>query len=727
MAPDYGHEGAPLVVGDTMYLVTPYPNIAYALDLSKPGAPIKWSFAPNPSPMAIGKACCDAVLRGWALADGKLIYNLLDAHTVAVDAKTGKEVWRTKMDNVENGATMTMSAAVYGGKVFVGNSGGELGVHGWLAALDVKTGKELWRAYNTGPDDQAKIGADYNPFYDWMKGKDLGATTWPQGMAVHGGSASWGWVTYDPDLNLIYYGTSNPSPRVPAQRPGLNLCSAAVWARDADTGMAKWAYQFTPHDQWDYDGVNENVLIDIPYQGQTRKVLVQFNRNGFAYTIDRQTGEVLVAQPFGNLNWATGIDMKTGQPIVNPAMQPKPGIKLQNACPTDIGVKDWQPSAFSPRTGLLYTGMFNICMDVTDHRQSYIAGTPYDGMEMTRHAGPGGNWGAFIAWDPVHGKKAWEIPEKFMVMSGALTTASDLVFYGTVDGWFRAVNAVTGEVLWSQKLGSGIVSPPITYMGPDGAAVRRHLYRRRRRRDGREPASRFPAARQHALRIQPRTELDPRRARHEDDRCRRCIPTASQARTETGKDAQMRAALLVLMIAGASVSGCGQHTHADAEAATDAPASAAIPGGDIAGGSESHAGAAISNPVEGQPAAIAEGKRLFVQMNCAGCHGYTLGGSMGPNLTDRYWRYGGTPGAIFASIADGHPKGMPAWAKALPDDEIWQLVAYIQSFGGATPPADFQSGLQGDETPKSGSPGGGTGAHSGARGAESKAAQTANP
>ncbi|HEX7946432.1 MAG TPA: PQQ-binding-like beta-propeller repeat protein [Phenylobacterium sp.] len=322
----YGHEGAPLVADNTMYLVTPYPNIAYALDLTKPGAPIKWSFAPNPSPMAIGKACCDAVLRGWALADGKLIYNLLDAHTVAVDAKTGQEVWRTKMDNVENGATMTMAATAYGDKVYVGNSGGEMGVHGWLAALDVKTGKEVWRAYNTGPDDQVKIGADYKPFYAWLKGKDLGETTWPKGMAVHGGSASWGWVSYDPELNLIYYGTANPSPRVPAQRPGLNLFSAAVWARDADTGMARWAYQFTPHDQWDYDGVNENVLIDIPWQGRTRKALVQFNRNGFAYTIDRQTGEVLVAAPFGNLNWATGIDLKTGQPIVNPAMQPKPNI-----------------------------------------------------------------------------------------------------------------------------------------------------------------------------------------------------------------------------------------------------------------------------------------------------------------------------------------------------------------------------------------------------------------
>lgn len=464
----YGHEGAPLVVGDTMYLVTPFPNIAYALDLTKPGPSVKWAYYPQPSPQAIGKACCDAVLRGWALADGKLIYNVLDGHTIAVDANTGKLVWRIQMSNIFTGATTTMPVFVVGKKVFVGNSGGEMGVHGWIAALDVDTGKELWRAYSTGPDSQVKIGSDFKPYYSWMKGKDLGVSSWPAGMWKQGGAAVWGWVSYDPVLNLIYYGTSNPSPRVPAQRPGLNLWSSTVFARDPDTGMAKWAYQFTPHDQWDYDGVNENVLISVPIGGKVHKALVQFNRNGFAYTIDRETGQVLVAKPFGNLNWATGIDMKTAQPIVNPAMQPQPGIELKNACPTDIGVKDWQPSAFSPRTGLLYAGTQNVCMDVTDHIQSYIPGTPYDGMEMKRHPGPGGNWGEFIAWDPVHGKKVWGIKEQFMTLSGALATASDLVFYGTVDGWFRAVDARTGKVLWSEKLGSGVIGQPITYTGPDG-------------------------------------------------------------------------------------------------------------------------------------------------------------------------------------------------------------------------------------------------------------------
>ena len=201
-------------------------------------------------------------------ANGKIIYNLLDMHTVAVDAKTGKEVWRTKMGDVTHGETMTMAPLVVGDKVYVGNSGGELGVWGWLAALDVDTGKQLWRAYSTGTDEQVKIGPDFKPFYSWMKGKDLGKTSWPPGMDRTGAGSVWAWVSYDPETNLIYYGTSNPSPRVPAQRPGYNLWTSAIFARDATTGMAKWAYQFTPHDQWDYDGVNENVLIDITVPGQ---------------------------------------------------------------------------------------------------------------------------------------------------------------------------------------------------------------------------------------------------------------------------------------------------------------------------------------------------------------------------------------------------------------------------------------------------------------------------
>jgi alcohol dehydrogenase (cytochrome c) len=462
-----GHEAAPLVVGDTMYVVTPFPDVLYALDLTRAGEPIKWIFRPNPTPMAKGKACCDSVNRGVAYADGKLIYNVLDDHTVAVDAKTGKEAWRTKMGNVETGETMTMAPFVVGNKVLVGDSGGEMGVWGWIAALDVKTGKELWRAYSTGSDKNVRIGDDFKPFYDRLRGKDLGVSTWPAGMWKHGAGSVWAWISYDPQLNLIYYGTSNPGPRVPDQRPGDNLWTSTIFARDADTGMARWAYQTTPHDEWDYDAVNETILMDLPMTGGVRKVLVHFDRNAYAYTIDRTTGEVLEAAPFAYQNWSTGFDMKTGTPIVNRDKEPHPNVKLVNVCPPDIGGKDWEPSAASPRTGLVYAAIFNICMNVTDNTVGYIPSTPFDGMNMTRYPAPGGNLGEFIAWNPATGKKVWSVKETYMAMSGVLATAGDVVFYGTTDGWFRAVDARTGKVLWSQKLGSGIIGQPMTFLGPD--------------------------------------------------------------------------------------------------------------------------------------------------------------------------------------------------------------------------------------------------------------------
>jgi len=466
----YGHEGAPLVVGDTMYVVTPFPNVAYAVDLSKPGLPIKWAYKPNPDPVAIGKACCDAVNRGPTYADGKLVYALLDGEAVAVDTKTGKPVWRTRLGNpAVDGMTITMSPLVVGNVVLVGDSGGEMGVRGVLTALDLNTGKELWRAYSTGPDADVKIGPGFHAPYPWLNGKDLGVSSWPAEAWKRGGATIWGWISYDPDLNLIYSGTSNPSPRVPAQRPGDNLWSSAVFARNPQTGDAKWAFQFTPHDQWDYDGVNENVLIDAVIGGQTRKLMVHLDRNGFGYTMDRATGQILIAKPFAPINWASGIDPATGRPIVNPDKEAKVGEKVMDICPTHIGSKDWQPMAFSPRTGLIYADVFNICMDLTDHKVAYIPGTPYDGMDLQTHAGGHtGKWGEFIAWNPLTGQRVWSIPENFITMSGVLATAGDVVFYGTSDGWFRAVDARSGKVLWSQKLGSGINGQPMTYLGPDG-------------------------------------------------------------------------------------------------------------------------------------------------------------------------------------------------------------------------------------------------------------------
>lgn len=464
----HGHEAAPLVVGSTMYLVTPFPNVLYALDLAQPGGQIKWTYRPRPDRAAQGVACCDVVNRGAAYSDGRVIINTLDNHTIAVDAETGAEIWKTKLGDINRGESMTMAPLVVKDKVLVGNSGGEFGVRGWLTALFVSTGEIAWRAYSTGPDADVLIGDDFSPFYESDRGKDLGVTTWPADMWRIGGGTVWGWISYDPDLNLIYYGTGNPGPWNPEQRPGDNKWTAGIFARDADTGQARWAYQWSPHDQYDYDGVNELVLLDLPIGDRVRKVLVRPERNGFVYVLDRETGEVLSADPFVHTTAATGVDLSTGRPIEVESKKTGFGRVVRDICPAAPGGKDWQPSAWSPRTGLLYMPHNNLCMDMEGLEANYIAGTPFVGARVVMKAGPGGHRGEFTAWDPVARKAAWKITERFPAWSGAVVTAGDVVFYGTMDRWFKAVNARTGELLWQHQVGSGIVGQPISYRGPDG-------------------------------------------------------------------------------------------------------------------------------------------------------------------------------------------------------------------------------------------------------------------
>ena len=463
-----GHEAAPLVVGSTMYLVTPFPNILYAFDLSRPGAPIKWKYDPKPLGASKGVACCDLVNRGAAYAGGRVFFNTLDGRTIAVDAESGEPKWITQLGDINKGETITMAPLVVKDKVLVGNSGGEFGVRGWLTALDAGTGKIAWRAYSTGPDKDVLIGPGFKPHYAMDQGKDLGITTWPGEGWRTGGGTVWGWLSYDPELNLIYYGTSNPGPWNPDQRPGDNKWTAGMFARVPETGEARWFYQTSPHDLFDHDGVNELVLADLTVNGQARKVAMRADRNGLLYVLDRTTGEVLSAAPFGFVNSNKGVDMQTGRLIEVKEKQTTQGIVVRDICPAAPGMKDWQPMSFSPRTGLLYIPHQNLCEDVEAMSASYIAGTPYVGASVVYKPGPGGNRGALTAWDPAQAKIAWEVKENFPVWSGTVVTAGDVVFYGTMDGWFKAVNAKTGAPLWQFKCGSGIIGQPITYKGPDG-------------------------------------------------------------------------------------------------------------------------------------------------------------------------------------------------------------------------------------------------------------------
>jgi PQQ-dependent dehydrogenase (methanol/ethanol family) len=464
-----GHEGQPLVVNQTMYVVTPYPNVLYAFDLAQPSYPLKWKYRPAVDPNSLGIACCDAINRGAFFADGKVVYNTLDGHTVAIDAATGREIWNTKVADISDGETTPMAPFIVKDRVIVGPSGGEFGIHGWAKALDLTTGKVVWTAFNEGSDaDMLARAGTFKPFYD--KGADLGLTSWPKDVWQKAGAPVWGWFSYDPGLDLVYYGVGNPGPYNPEQRLGDNKWTNSVLARRPGDGSLVWAYQFTPHDNWDYDSNAEMILADLTVQGKPRKVLVHFDKNGFAYTIDRGTGELLVAEPFVSLNWAKRIDLATGRPVLDSSKftgASKGNVKY--ICPSLEGGKSpASPAAYSPRTGLFYVSTVNLCMDYQAEVRARIRGTPFIGANTPYVAGPGGNMGAFIAWDAAQGKRVWEIKEKYPVWSGVLTTGGDLVFYGTLDGWLKAVSARTGAVLWKFKVGSGVVAAPITFTGADG-------------------------------------------------------------------------------------------------------------------------------------------------------------------------------------------------------------------------------------------------------------------
>jgi len=465
---DKGHEAAPLVIGNTMYVLTPFPNTLYALDLTRPRDPPKWVYRAPEVKAAQGVACCDVVNRGATYNNGRLFFNTLDGQVVAVDAATGREMWRTKLADINKGETITMAPLVAEGLVVAGSSGGELGVRGWLAALNEGNGALAWKAYSTGPDNDVLIGADFHPFYAGDRGRDLGVSTWPPDAWKIGGGNPWGWISYDPALHLLFSGTGNPGPWNPEQRPGDNKWTAGLFARDIRTGQARWYYQSSPHDLFDHDDINESVLLDMPFNGQMRPVLIRPGRTGLMYVMDRRTGEVLSADPYTTVNSNRGVDMRTGRLIPVAEKEPHTGRITRHICPAPPGGKDWNPSAFSPRTGLLYVPHLNLCMDEGVMNANYIAGTPYLGAEVRMYPGDGGNRGFFTAWDPIHRRAVWRVRESLPVWSGALATGGDVIFYGTMDGWFKALDARTGKLLWKFHCESGIIGQPISYRGPDG-------------------------------------------------------------------------------------------------------------------------------------------------------------------------------------------------------------------------------------------------------------------
>ena len=445
-------EATPLVVDGVMYTVLA-PNHVAALDAAT--GRLFWMYSPRLSPLA--RVCCGRVNRGLAILGDTLFMGTIDGHLIAIDAKNGKPIWDVALSKPELGYSLTMAPLIVKDKVIMGPAGGEYGIRGFIAAFDAKTGREAWR-FNTVPAPG-----------------DPGHETWPASSNAweHGGGSIWVTGSYDPELNLMYFGTGNPGPDWNADpRPGDNLYTDSVVALNPDTGRLAWHYQFTPHDEFDYDSTQVPVLADLAWQGRTRKVMLWANRNGFWYVLDRSNGQFLQGKPFVRVNWAEGIDEK-GKPkrVLNASPE---GTLVY---PNNQGATNWYSPSYSPRTGLFYIpSWMDTYSTYTKGPVEYKEGNQYVGRFPTMtvpalRTGPGAintrtpqeGWGAIQAFDPKTAELKWQFKMADVTDSGVLTTASDLVFAGGREGHFFALDARTGAQLWTGSVGGQVSAGPMSY------------------------------------------------------------------------------------------------------------------------------------------------------------------------------------------------------------------------------------------------------------------------
>jgi alcohol dehydrogenase (cytochrome c) len=438
----------PLVIGDTMYVASHTHTLAVDTLTGRQ----KWKAQIELPADINGYLCCGIHSRGLAALDGVLYRTTIDAHVMALSMADGKVLWRQKAADYKQGYSLTHAPLIAGGVLITGISGGEYGARGFLKGWDLKNGQEKWHRWTTAAPGE--------------KGGD----TWNPGRYQNGGAPTWLTGTYDPELDLVYWGTGNGGPWNAATRGGDALYICSVLALRPSTGEVVWHYQFSPGDPYDYDGVNELVLGELPFNGRDTKVLMQANRNGYFYVLDRASGKLLSASPFARkITWANGIDMATGRPIDTPmtaqVRKTEVGADFIEVWPSAFGGKNWMPMSFDPKRRLAFLNRIDLGMKVKYVKQERAPGPNwYLGLELGGFVGPDdGNRGALVAWDPVSGRKAWEVLNKSPFWAGVMSTASGLVFTGSQTGEFMAFDAANGRKLWSFQTGSGITGLPIAW------------------------------------------------------------------------------------------------------------------------------------------------------------------------------------------------------------------------------------------------------------------------
>ncbi len=441
-ADDRSEESQPLVYQGVIYVTT---NAATMAIDAKTGKQI-WKTKVEYPPETPRLTCCGIINRGAAIQDGKLFRTTLDANVIALDMKTGKELWRQKAAEIKEGYSMTVAPLIADGVVLTGVSGAEFGTRDFIDGWDPETGKHLWRTYSIPTPDEP------------------GGDTWKGDTWKLGGGSTWITGSYDPELKTVYWGIGNPGPFNAAGRPGDNLFTCSVVALDPKTGKMKWHYQFSPNNPFDYDAVAEMVLADIKVDGKPTKVLMDANRNGFFYVLDRTDGKLLAANPYVKVNWASGIDMKTGRPIETDVTKDAREGKKVTVYPSILGGKNWEPMSFNPQTGLAYANTLLFGGHYKTEPAVYKAGEFYLGMDLTDLWDWGtGPRGALKAIDPLTGKAKWEVPSDIPRFSGVLSTAGGVVFSGQLTGEFEAFDANSGKKLWQFQTGSGIEGQPVTW------------------------------------------------------------------------------------------------------------------------------------------------------------------------------------------------------------------------------------------------------------------------